>query len=201
MFPKPPKSCLVALDAHFEAADKVRDWAFKTFIKAGGPLCNPDHEHLLEAKILFLWASYSETRNGEAVAGTAECYRPQEKKWNTGRSAELLRVFNGGEDPDFIVTLWASYVHEASPEAICALVEHELYHCGQAKDKDGEPRFLGGQPVWKMRGHDVEEFIGVVERYGATNSSLKAMEAAFSRPPLMKRKDWETAVCGCGAVV
>ncbi|HVR48145.1 MAG TPA: putative metallopeptidase, partial [Pseudorhodoferax sp.] len=49
----------------------------------------------------------------------------------------------------------------------CALVEHELYHVGQEMDEFGAPKFTReGMPRLCIRGHDVEEFVGVVRRYG-----------------------------------
>lgn len=203
MFPKPPLSCLEAVEPHFEASEDLRDWATETFIKGPGKLINEDHEHLVEANILFLWASYPELRNGQQVAGTAECYRPKAKRWADGREFELIRSFwyRPDEDPDFIVTLSAPYVRFASAAGICALVEHELYHCGQQKDRNGEPKFMGGRPQWALRGHDVEEFIGVARRYGAVNTGLVALHEALSRPPLFKRSVTDDAVCGCGAAI
>nr|WP_271894430.1 putative metallopeptidase [Phyllobacterium sp. IY22] len=47
-------------------------------------------------------------------------------------------------------------------------MEHELYHAGQDRDSFGAPKFRKstGLPVFILRGHDIEEFIGVVRRYG-----------------------------------
>lgn len=62
------------------------------------------------------------------------------------------------------------------------LVEHELYHITQATDDFGAPKFnKEGQPVLKLRGHDVEEFVGVVRRYGASVEVQELVDAA-NRP-------------------
>jgi len=48
-------------------------------------------------------------------------------------------------------------------------LEHELYHIVQSVDEFGAPKFNRdtGMPTLTLRGHDVEEFVGVVRRYGA----------------------------------
>jgi hypothetical protein len=65
-----------------------------------------------------------------------------------------------------------------------ALVEHELYHAGHARDEYGLPKFRrDGSPAFRLRGHDVEEFVGVVRRYGAEAAGVSALvDAAAGRP-------------------
>ena len=74
-----------------------------------------------------------------------------------------------GMVPDFIITINAAWWLQASDVEACALVEHELYHCAQDSDEYWAPKFnkQTGRPVFTIRGHDVEEYIGVVRRYGA----------------------------------
>ncbi|HGM6992082.1 TPA: putative metallopeptidase [Serratia marcescens] len=87
-----------------------------------------------------------------------------------------------GEVPKFIITLAADYCTQCSDAEFCALVEHELYHIAQATDDFGAPKFnKEGQPVLKLRGHDVEEFVGVVRRYGASVEVQELVDAA-NRP-------------------
>ncbi|WP_267902481.1 putative metallopeptidase [Sinorhizobium meliloti] len=38
-------------------------------------------------------------------------------------------------------------------------------------------------PVFTVRGHDVEEFVGVVRRYGADAAGVRAIVDAANRPP------------------
>ena len=65
-----------------------------------------------------------------------------------------------------------------------ALAEHEMYHCGQERDEFGAPKFRkSGLPAFAMRGHDVEQFVGVVRRYGAGAAGVMAMVDAANRPP------------------
>lgn len=65
----------------------------------------------------------------------------------------------------------------------CALVEHDLYHIAQKTDQYGGPKFTEhGSPSLTLRGHDVEEFVGVVRRYGASEDVQQLIDAA-SKPP------------------
>ncbi len=77
----------------------------------------------------------------------------------------------------------------------CAVSEHELYHCAQARTKYGAPRFIKGKPVFSIRGHDVEEFVGVVQRYGAVGTGVADLAAAAGRAPEIGRAG-VAAVCG-----
>jgi hypothetical protein len=74
--------------------------------------------------------------------------------------------------------------------------EHELYHIAQATDDYGAPKFNKetGMPVLKLRGHDVEEFVGVVRRYGASKDVQEMVDAA-NRPAEVAHIDVARA-CG-----
>ena len=97
----------------------------------------------------------------------------------------MLRWF--GYVPSFLITLAADYCAGCSDAEFCAIVEHELYHIAQALDKYGEPKFTEeGLPRLKLRGHDVEEFVGVVRRYGASEGVKALVEAANNPPEVAK---------------
>lgn len=188
----------------FLPAHEVRDWARSTFIDKDAPLCNPDHAHLRLADVLFVWSSVNFKRQGQVVVGTAQIGKqrpsgPGQKEFIESRYLE----WNRGVLPDFIVTICAPYVKEAAPDAICALVEHELYHCGQQKDRFGFPQyFKSGMPKFALRGHDVEEFVGVVERYGDLgNPSMLRLKDALNSKPSIRPSQSRGVVCGCGAKV
>ena len=93
------------------------------------------------------------------------------------RQQELWRI----DVPAFIITLAADYCAQCSDTDFCALVEHELYHIAHAMDKYGQPAFTkDGAPKLEMRSHDVEEFVGVVRRYGASPDVQALVDAANS---------------------
>lgn len=84
-----------------------------------------------------------------------------------------------GDIPDFIIRLAADYCATCGDADFCTLVEHELYHIAQATDQYGAPKFTqDGLPKLEMRGHDVEEFVGVVRRYGASPDVRLLVDAA-----------------------
>lgn len=55
-----------------------------------------------------------------------------------------------------------------------ALLDHELMHIAEAVDKEGEPKFDDkGRKLFRMRGHDIEEFTAIVERHGCYKKDLE----------------------------
>lgn len=183
--PSPPPEILDRLAvAAFVPAPEVAEWAEATFLDEASKLHNPDHAHLAHAEIGFLWTNVPNGRNMRTVIGQCEVGTPRAMgKWAKAR-AELQITDWFGRVPDFIITLDASYCVQASDAEFCALVEHEMYHAGQERDEFGQPKFTqSGRPKFGIRGHDVEEFIGVVRRYGAISHEVQAMVQAASKRP------------------
>ncbi len=167
------------------AADLL-EWVRATLLKPNNPLFNEDHIHLLDADIGFLWARTGFVKGGRLVLGQAEQVAFRAGGWQKAR-AEQQMVEWFGCIPDFLITLAADYCAECSDAEFCALVEHELYHIAQELDGFGAPAFTrDGMPKLKLRGHDVEEFVGVVRRYGASPDVQRLVEAANSRPEVEK---------------
>lgn len=158
----------------------------ETFVSEDGELHNEDHAHLQDSPIAFLWASSGFEKQGRLVLGQCEEVTFRCGAWQKGRQEQqMLRWF--GYVPTYLITLAADYAAECSDAEFCALVEHELYHIGQALDKYGEPKFTEeGLPKLKLRGHDVEEFVGVVRRYGASEGVMALIEAANNPPEVAK---------------
>lgn len=184
----PPVDEVEGFGAWFAPSPELGEWASTSFIADGGPLRNPDHEHLRSATIGFLWTNVSNAKKGRMVIGTAEPGAPQGAMGKWGRAKATLQVTDWfGMLPDFIITIDAAWWLQASDAEACALIEHELYHCAQDQDEYGAPKFnkQTGRPVFTMRGHDVEEFIGVVRRYGADAAGIRALiEAAEAGPEI-----------------
>lgn len=186
--PFPPKSLLddYTSPLAFRPAPDVAAWVREAII-LDGPLHNPDHEHLEHAEIGVLWTMVPNSRNGRRIVGQAELGEPRGTmgKWAKARAAQqVIEWF--GDTPDFIITLDAGYAATCDDASFCALVEHELYHCAQERGIDGAPKFTrDGMPKFAMRGHDIEEFIGVVRRYGADASGVaRLIEAARIKPEI-----------------
>ncbi len=191
MRPLPPHD-LFDVDAasydRFVPAPDLTEWLMDTFINEGAGLENEDHAHLRFATLGALWTNATNARQGRAVIGQAEPGAPRAMgRWAKGRAEQqVIEWF--GEIPDFVLTFSAQYAAEASDDEFCALVEHELYHCGQERDAFGAPKFRkSGLPAFTMRGHDVEEFVGVVRRYGADASGVRDLVEAASHEPLIAR--------------
>lgn len=171
----------------FMPAPAVRAWAISAFVAEGGQLHNEDHAHLEFASIEFLWASGGFAKQGRTVLGQCEEVTFRAGPWQKGRQEQQMREWFGSV-PDFVITLDAAYSRKCSDVEFCALVEHELYHVGHLNDEYGAPAFYkdSGLPKLGMRAHDVEEFVGVVRRYGPSEDVKRLVEAANKAPEVAK---------------
>lgn len=199
MRPMPPIDVLQPVPEQFVPAEDVREWLFDTFIAEDGELANADHAHLADADIGVLWTNCDNARNMRVVLGQAELMPPMAMgKWQRARAVAQIEEWFGGL-PDFLITLFAPAAASMSDAQFCALVEHELYHCAQERDQYGAPKFTReGAPKFAIRGHDVEEFVGVVARYGAGAAGVQAMVDAANRAPLIAAADIAGACGTCG---
>ena len=181
MRPKPPEELLGRWDRPFEPAPDCEEWVRETFLTLGAELYNADHAHLDSARIGFLWTALSQSRHMRSVVGQAEVPQFQGNGWHRGRQEQQM-VEWFGMVPDFVITFDAHYAFQCDDRDWCRLVEHELYHCGQQLNAFGAPKFKrDGSPSFGIRGHDIEEFVGVVRRYGATET-IKTLLAASQNP-------------------
>lgn len=157
----------------------IREWVTANILSGDGDLHNPDHGHLMEADIAFMWAASAFTKKGRSVLGQAEEVMMRAGGWQKARMEQQLYEWFGHK-PDFIITLAADFCSQCTDLEFCALVEHELYHIAQDTDEFGAPKFYrdSGLPKLCMRGHDVEEFVGVVRRYGASSDVQEIIDAA-----------------------
>ncbi|NTG48594.1 hypothetical protein G6M04_14470 [Agrobacterium rhizogenes] len=199
MRPMPPESLsdVGASTAFVPAADMV-EWVEAMFFDESSLVHNPDHAHLADANIGYLWTTVENNRKGKRVIGQCEEGKPQGAmgKWSRARAEQqVIEWF--GSTPDFIITLDAEYCSQCGDAEFMALVEHELYHAAQDVDEFGQPKFskFSGLPVFTIRGHDVEQFIGVVRRYGADASGVREMVDAANRLPEIARARIDHA-CG-----
>ncbi|MDK4720118.1 putative metallopeptidase [Rhizobium sp. CNPSo 3968] len=188
MRPLPPDDIIENTSVRFEPALDLLEWARSTFIDETADLVNEDHAHLRVATIGMLWTNVENGRNGRRIIGQCEMGLPPAGKWQRARiELQLTQWF--GDVPDFVLTFDAHYASICSDAEFCALVEHELYHAGQERDAFGAPKFrkMSGLPAFTIRGHDVEEFVGVVRRYGADAAGVRAMVDAANQPPEISR--------------
>lgn len=174
----------------FMPAPELEQWILETFISEDGELYNEDHRHISPWPTdLFkvLWASSAFIKAERMVLGQCEKFSPMAGGWRKARQEkQMLDWFNCV--PQYIITIDAQYATTASDTDFCALVEHELYHLGAKRDEEGEYIVSAstGEYKYYLRPHDVEEFIGVVRRYGASEDVKKMVEAANQRPEVAK---------------
>jgi Putative phage metallopeptidase len=139
----------------------------------------PEHAHLFEHQpaVAFLFREDGLVKQGRRVLGT--CYMPRVQ-------GDLRPLFDWmlermlGYSPIFLFILDLEFWRDSTDREREILVFHEMSHAAQARDEHGEPRFnrVTGAPIWTIRGHDIEEFNQVVERYGAWGTDLQAFLAA-----------------------
>ncbi|MBY0258555.1 putative metallopeptidase [Methylobacterium sp.] len=203
--PRPPEDLLGAEGAITETpvrpAHDLLAWMRATFIDEDAPLLNEDHVHLRSARLGVLWCAVPNARQGKAVVGMCETTGFMGNRWAKARFEQQIVGWFGWM-PHFLLTFDADYADQCSDATFCAIVEHELYHAGQAKDRWGAPRFskTTGEPVFEIRGHDVEEFVGVVARYGAGHAAgqTAALVAAANRAPIVCEAEIAGACGTCG---
>lgn len=188
----------------FRPAPELVDWLRAVFLDPDGPLFNEEHLHLVDAEIGALWTNAHEKQKGIAVAATAEMPNVAGSRWCKARARVQLTDWFGERatlsgHPDFVLTFDAVYAALTPDLAWCARVEHELYHCGQLEDEHGEPRYTpNGDPIFAIKAHDVEEFVGVVERYGTTGRNVKRLVDAANRGPFHAPAEIGVACGTCG---
>lgn len=199
--PQPPDHLLLADPEEtplFVPAEDLERWLRGTFIDGGGALFNAEHEHLEEARIGCLWTNVRNVKAGRRLMATAEIPRAQGNRWQKCRAEQQLREWFG--DPiHFLITVDAECWIEASDAAACALAEHELLHCSCKVDEFEQPRKgPDGEFLWRLRGHDVEQFVSVVRRYGAKAAGVEELVSAalaWERDPIWSAEEIEFA-CG-----
>lgn len=181
--PYPPSSLLELSDLsgfgiRLTPAPEVWNWLQSEILADTGSIYNEEHAHLIDADICVMWASSSFEKQGLTVLGQAEQVAFRAGGWQKARMEQQMRDWFGYV-PSYIITLAADYCSQCPDDDFCALVEHELYHIAQATDQYGAPKFTqDGLPKLEMRGHDVEEFVGVVRRYGASPDVQLLVDAA-----------------------
>ncbi|MCG9515156.1 hypothetical protein MCL26_08545 [Acinetobacter pittii] len=170
-------------------APDLMNWVITNFLTIGGPLHNPDHDHIAELLhdneefLACAWASSACVAKKRMVLGQCEKVMFNQGGWKKARQEQQMRDWFGYV-PTYLITIDASYCDQATDRDFCALIEHELYHIGVERDEDGEPILgeMSGLPKHYLAGHDVEEFVGVVKRWGADESVKRLVEVAKQAP-------------------
>lgn len=185
-------------------APDLKKWVVKNFLTIGAELYNPDHDHIAELLhdndefLAFAWASSAAVAKKRMVLGQCEKVMFNQGGWKKARQEQQMRDWFGFV-PIYLITIDASYCEKSNDRDFCALIEHELYHIGVERDEDGEIVYsdMTGLPKHYLAAHDVEEFVGVVKRYGASENVKRLVEVA-KQAPFVSEKN--IAAC-CGTCV
>lgn len=197
--PQPPEVLIESSAALFLPAPELEAWLRLALTNEDAVFFNEDHWHLRLATIGVLWTNVKNARGGTRIVGQAE--KPMSRGGWGGARADFQIKQWFGKVPDFILTFDARYMANASNRRFCALAEHELYHCGFAQDQYGAPRFAkSGKPIFAMRPHDVEEFVPVVARWGASAGAgqTRALIEAGNQAPEIETEDLHLGCGTCG---
>lgn len=119
-----------------------------------------EHDHLREARILYLFREGTWANKGKTTLGTAK--RPTAIEG-------FLASAPAGEQYQFIITINRGAWGLLTPAQRKALVDHELCHCSR---KEGQ---------WITVGHDTEEFASVIRRHGLWEEGVRAVGEAVNQ--------------------
>lgn len=114
------------------------------------------HPKLLDARIGFIFQDEASTKLGKVVLGSAQ------------RISDKQRV--AGLDMHYLVTIARDMWVTLTTHQKKALLDHELCHCDFT---------YGGIGETKMRGHDIEEFQCIIDRYGLWKQDLQEIAPSF----------------------
>jgi len=79
------------------------------------------------------------------------------------KTSPLVKFLTGY---DYIIEVWEGFWNKSNKKQKKALLLHELLHIQASVDSKGNQR-------WKIRKHDVEEFLKVIKKYGGWLSDRK----------------------------
>ena len=127
-----------------------------------------NHEDTCAAKIALAWKRDTKPDvDGRLMLG--RCVRQSDL------ARELV-------DFDFVIVLnrevWEDPEFDRGKKL--ALLDHEMMHAARVVDGEGEPVIdTKGRAVWRVRGHDIEEFTDVISRRGCYKRDLEKFAEAL----------------------
>lgn len=130
----------------------------KSVVHLAQEMIQAHHPGLAEARIAILMRTQPTTSKGKLVLGHAEKVGD---KWKT-----LI-----GDDYDFLIWLDDENWGRSDKQRRRAILDHELCHC----------EYDPAEQKAKIRGHDIEEFSAIAERYGAWNTALMEFQINLER--------------------
>jgi hypothetical protein len=129
-----------------------------------GPIIAHHHPEIAGYPIRFVFRSPARKRHNRTVLGTAEIVRGR-FAWFVMTDDESRKDGQEQGPAMFWVEIASDEWETLNERQRRALVDHELCHCTEEENEDGEM-------VMAMRAHDVEEFNAIVKRYGLWKEDL-----------------------------
>lgn len=128
------------------------------------------HQHLDDVRIEYVFRSKAAKSKGKEVWGTARKVTGLNAYLAQGLAHDELPL---GDDVDdlFAIEIAEDVWSKLNDKQRRALVDHELCHC--TVDVDDEGRVILG-----VVGHDLEEFVAIVERHGLWREDVESFTQA-----------------------
>lgn len=130
------------------------------------------HKHFKDEEIAveFLLRVESKIKAGRQVLGM--CMLPTVQGELKSLFEQMLAHWLG-RMPQFLIILDQEFWMAADDITRRALLEHEMCHVKQERDKYGDPAFdRDGKPKFGLVAHDLEEFNYIVRKYGKWKSDI-----------------------------
>lgn len=90
-------------------ANEVQEWMQRQIIDDAGSLFNPDHGHLADADLRFMWASSAFEKKGRHVLGQAEEVAMRAGGWQKARMEQQMHEWFG-DVPKFIINMFSTFI-------------------------------------------------------------------------------------------
>lgn len=131
------------------------------------PIIEAHHPTLKQLKIEYLFRPEAAITDGKVIAGRA--IRVDDRNWAIHKTDAIIEI---AQD------VWEG----SSKDFRNALMDHELSHLKvEMEDADKPEREKGTNRVkFRLKHHDIEEFSGVLKRYGDYHEALRTFLEAFA---------------------
>lgn len=130
------------------------------------------HDHLEDATILYLLTSQKRKSRGQAILGSEAKMAPLQRYLSSGPAQSVEA------GADFILVFTESEWDRITPDQRRACVDHQLCHLDR---EERETRDGALEYVWRLRHHDFEDFVAVVERHGLWQRELRRAAPVLAR--------------------
>lgn len=94
-------------------ATEIGEWVNQNILSEEGRIHNPDHAHLVDADVAFMWASGSFSKSGRIVLGQCEQVMMLAGGWQKSRMEQQMHEWFG-RIPKFIITPLLTTVSNAT---------------------------------------------------------------------------------------